>query len=205
MKKNRNRTEILLIGGSAGSIGVLLNMLPHLDKTLSFPVVIVLHRKAGNENTLNTLLEAYSSLPVIEAYDKLAMYPGCVYLAPADYHLLFEDKEQIIIDLSEKINYSRPSIDVTFRSAAHIFRENTTALLLSGANNDGVEGMLSVARYGGIVLLQDPDTAEVSYMPRQALLNVKADEILKPGNMARFFNQLNTKNGDEQQQNNTRI
>lgn len=197
MKKKRKRTELLVIGGSAGSISVVLTVLPDLDKQLSFPVVIVLHRKAGSESRLSSLLEANSSLPVTEAYDKLAIRPGFVYLAPADYHLLFEDKKLVTMDMSEKVNYSRPSIDVTFQSAALVFRENIAALLLSGANNDGVGGMHAVARYGGIVLLQDPGTAGMSYMPEQALLSVKADEILKPENMARFFNQLSTKEYDE--------
>lgn len=187
------QTEILLIGGSAGSINVLIKMLPDLDKDLTFPIVIVLHRKTGNERILEELLRSYSSLPVVEAYDKLDIQRSCIYLAPADYHLLFEDKEQLIVDLSEKINYSRPSIDVTFQSAANIFKANTTALLLSGANNDGIAGMHCVLRYGGAVLLQDPDTAKVSYMPKQVLLHMQVHKILKPENMAHFINQLNTK------------
>ncbi|HMR83982.1 MAG TPA: chemotaxis protein CheB [Niabella sp.] len=193
MKNYYKQTGILLIGGSAGSIHVLLKVLPYLDTALSFPIVIVLHRKAGSENVLEELLRAYSSLPVVEAYDKLNIRRSCIYLAPPDYHLLFEDREHVIVDLSEKVNYSRPSIDVTFRSAAYIFKTGTTALLLSGANNDGVEGMRSVVRYGGTILLQDPDTAEVKYMPRQVLLGMQVHEILKPENMASFINQLNTK------------
>ncbi|GAB3432544.1 chemotaxis protein CheB [Niabella aquatica] len=193
MTKNYNQTEILMIGGSAGSISVLLKLLPYLDKELPFPVVIVLHRKAGNEGILQELLSAYSSLPVIEAYDKLNISRSRIYLAPADYHLLFEDKTEVVLDLSEKVNYSRPSIDVSFRSAAYIFKANTTALLLSGANNDGVEGLGYVAGYGGTVLLQDPRTAEVDYMPKQVLLHMKVHQILTPENMAHFINQLNTK------------
>lgn len=193
MAKPFIQTEILLIGGSAGSIGVLLKILPHLHTALPFPIVIVLHRKPGNESVLEELLRSYSSLPVVEAYDKLDIQGSCIYLAPADYHLLFEDKTQVIVDLSEKINYSRPSIDVAFRSAAYIFKANTTALLLSGANNDGVEGMNCVARCGGTLLLQDPGTAEVDYMPKQVLLRMEVHKILKPEHMAHFINQLNTK------------
>jgi two-component system chemotaxis response regulator CheB len=193
MKNYYKQTGILLIGGSAGSIHVLLKMLPNLDKELSFPIIIVLHRKAGSESILEELLRAYTNLPVIEAYDKLKIHHSCIYLAPPDYHLLFEDKEHVIMDLSEKVNYSRPSIDVTFRSAAYIFKTGTTALLLSGANNDGVEGMRSVIRYGGTILLQDPDTAEVNYMPKQVLLGMQVHEILRPEDMASFINQLNSK------------
>ncbi len=187
----KKQTEILLIGGSAGSISVLLKMLPDLRRDLSFPVVIVLHRKAGNESGLELLLNTHSNLPIMEAYDKINIRPGTVYLAPADYHLLFEDKEQIGLDFSEKVNYSRPSIDVAFQSAARVFKANTAALLLSGANNDGLKGMECVAQYGGMLLLQDPATAEVAFMPKQVLFRMNVQQILQPENMARFMNQLN--------------
>ncbi|MCH5598261.1 chemotaxis protein CheB [Niabella ginsengisoli] len=188
--QDRNKTEILLIGGSAGSISVLLEILPHLNNQLSFPIVIVLHRKAYRESTMDTLLGFYSVLPVNEAYDKMALQKSCIYIAPADYHLLFENKEQIALDVSEKINYSRPSIDITFQSAAQVFKEHTTALLLSGANNDGMEGMRFIADHGGTVLVQDPNTAEFDYMPKQSIKNTDVNEVLKPKNMADFINHL---------------
>jgi len=190
---NKASTEILLIGGSAGSISVLLEMIPQLDKNLSFPIIIVLHRKAHPESNLSDLLKFHSSLPMAEAEDKMLLQPGNIYLAPADYHLLLENKLLVALDSSEKVNYSRPSIDVSFQSAAVIFKQHTTALLLSGANADGMEGLLTIAHYGGTVLVQDPASAEFGYMPKQTLLNLEADAILKPAQMASFINRLHKK------------
>ncbi|WP_114792504.1 chemotaxis protein CheB [Niabella yanshanensis] len=190
---NKASTEILLIGGSAGSISVLLEIIPYLDKALSFPVIIILHRKAHPESNLSDLLKFHSSLPVAEVEDKTSLSPGYIYLAPADYHLLLETKSLAALDSSEKVNYSRPSIDVSFQSAAVIFKQHTTALLLSGANADGMEGLLTIASYGGTVLVQDPVSAEFGYMPRQTLLNLEADAVLKPAQMATFINGLHKK------------
>ncbi len=191
--KNRKATEILLIGGSAGSISVLLEVLPHLNDHLSFPIMVIVHRQAHPESILEGLLAFRSRLPVEEAYDKMILKASRIYLVPADYHLLFEDKQMVSLDYSEKVNYSRPSIDVTFQSAAQIFMGHTTALLLSGANADGLEGLRCIAQQQGDVLVQDPDTAEIAYMPQQALLNLQVDAVLKPREMASFINQLSTK------------
>jgi|SRR5690606_7657209 len=189
---NRKATEILLIGGSAGSISVLLKVLPHLNDHLSFPIMVVVHRKAYPESILEGLLGFSSRLPVEEAYDKMTMKASSIYVVPADYHLLFENKQVVSLDCSEKVNYSRPSIDVTFQSAAQIFMEHTVALLLSGANTDGLEGLRCIGQQQGTVLVQDPDTAEIAYMPQQALLNLRVDAVLKPEEMASFINQLST-------------
>ncbi|MCH5719686.1 chemotaxis protein CheB [Niabella hibiscisoli] len=186
-------TEILLIGGSAGSISVLLEIIPQLDKELSFPVIIILHRKAHPESNLSELLQFHSSLPLFEVEDKMILNNGCIYLAPADYHLLLENKGQIALDSSEKINYSRPSIDVSFQSAAVLFKQHTAGLLLSGANADGMEGLRCIEQYKGLVLVQDPVSAEFGYMPKQTLLNLEADAVLKPAQMAFFINRLNKK------------
>ncbi|WP_346238395.1 chemotaxis protein CheB [Niabella insulamsoli] len=185
------KTGIFLIGGSAGSISVLLEILPQLRNDLSFPVVVVLHRKAYHESAMDTLLGFYSKIPVYEAHDKMLLKNGRIYLAPADYHLLFETKQQISLDVSEKVNYSRPSIDVTFQSAAKKFQQETTALLLSGANQDGTDGLQFISNCGGRVLVQDPDTAEFDFMPKQTLLSLNVNKILKPGEMASFINHLN--------------
>src|SRR6476661_4202191 len=139
VKEQKN--QVFLIGGSAGSLKILLEVLPHLDKNLKFPIVIILHRKRSMDSPLSDLLKVRSGLEIIEAEEKQKLMPGIIYLAPPDYHLLIEKDLSFSLDFSEKLNYSRPSIDVTFISASQVYNENTTALLLSGANADGVEGL----------------------------------------------------------------
>jgi len=187
---NQIKTDLVVIGGSAGSLQVILETIKNLTVDLDFPIVLVLHRKAQAENILTKLLQQFAPIQVIEIEDKTEIQDNIIYIVPSDYHLLFEDKHKVSLDSSEKTNYSRPSIDVTFKSAAEIFGDAVVAVLLSGANADGVEGLKYIKQNGGKVWIQDPETAEVDYMPRQALNNVDYDLIIRKGDLARQINNL---------------
>ncbi len=190
MQMNSTKTELIVIGGSAGSLQVIIEMIKKLDEDLRFPILLVVHRKAQTTNILQTLLQQFSAVEVIEIEDKTDIRNNKIYIAPADYHLLFEDKKTMSLDSSEKMNYSRPSIDVTFRSAAEIFGENMIGILLSGANADGVEGLSYIKKNRGKVWIQDPETAEVDYMPKHAVEEIDYDLIINSGNLANYINQL---------------
>ncbi|TCD11703.1 chemotaxis protein CheB [Pedobacter frigidisoli] len=185
------KCSALVIGGSAGSLDVLLEIFPSLKAEIAFPIIVVIHRKASNESLLTDLLKSRTSLQVSEADEKVFLKPGNVYVAPADYHLLIEDDQSISLDYSEKVNYSRPSIDVTFQSAAEVFRAELVCILLSGSNADGMEGLKNVNNFGGCVVIQNPSTAIMPYMPQQAVLNVKPHITLNSYDMAGFINKLN--------------
>lgn len=185
-----NPGKLLLIGGSAGSIEVILNALTGIRETLSFPIVIVLHRKSSSDSALSELFATRTKIPVKEASDKENIRAGHIYVAPADYHLLFEKDHTFSLDFSEKVNFSRPSIDVSFESAADAYGSGLTCLLLSGANADGVEGLRAVKENNGFLAVQNPELAESPFMPQNALLKNDIDLVLDPGAMAGFINQL---------------
>lgn len=184
------RCEALIIGGSAGSLEVLLKILPELDPALPFPVIIVLHRMPGKDSILTSLLAAKTLLHVKEVDEKEKMKPGTIYIAPPNYHLLFERNRTFSLDASEKVNFSRPSLDVSFESAADVFGKKLAGLLLSGANSDGTAGLKTIAKKGGKVLVQEPHTAVVSYMPAHALEQVATDAVLTPDLMPAYINSL---------------
>lgn len=184
------KAELVIIGGSAGSLKVILEMIKKLNDKIAVPVLLVLHRKAHSTNILQALLQQLSPLEVVEIDDKTEIENNKIYITPADYHLLFEDKKIMSLDSSEKMNYSRPSIDVTFKSAAEIYGEHLIGVLLSGANADGVEGLSYIKKNRGKVWIQDPETAEVDYMPRHAIEAVPYDKIIKPENLSEYINQL---------------
>ena len=192
MEKNKriDYCDAMIIGGSAGSLEVLLEMLPNIDIPLPFPIIIVSHRKSGNDNVLTSLFENRTKLNVLEIEEKQPILPGNIYLAPSDYHLLFESDYTFSLDHSERVNYSRPSIDVAFQSAAEIYKERLTAILLSGANIDGVAGLKKIKQFGGLVCIQNPESAVVPYMPAQAALAMEIDHILEQKDIAHFINQL---------------
>lgn len=182
--------NVILIGGSAGSLDVLLQVLPELGTLNAIAMVIVLHRRNSDDRVLEELLRMKSGLTVVEIEDKTPLLPGHVYVAPADYHLLFETNSTFSLDVSEKIHYSRPSIDVAFESAAEVCGEKLVAILLSGANSDGTDGLLSVKRNGGVVIVQSPKTADVPFMPEFALRHVDADYTYTPAEMTAFIKVL---------------
>jgi two-component system, chemotaxis family, protein-glutamate methylesterase/glutaminase len=184
---------ILLIGGSAGSLEVLIKTLPLLRPVCSFSIIIVVHRKNTDDSLLEDLLAAKTVLPVGESEDKAPLLPGYIYIAPADYHVLFEHNGEMALDVSEKVNYSRPSIDVSFQSAAETYGSGVTAILLSGANADGTDGLSAVQHAGGTIVVQQPDTAEMPYMPQYALNHLVPDALITPGNLADYINQLSAR------------
>lgn len=192
MAKNRVTVpgNVVLIGGSTGSIDVLLSLLPALRSPLPFALIITLHRKNTADSTLAELLATKTSIPLREVDDKDPLEPGHIYLAPADYHLLLEQDGTFSLDDSEKINFSRPSIDVTFESAADVYGSALVGILLSGANADGTRGLRAIKEAGGVTIVQQPETAQVAFMPQQALLGAPIDFVLDVAELTTFVNAL---------------
>ena len=183
--------KVLIIGGSAGSLDVLLKILPHLEIP-SFAIVIVLHRKHTDDTTLEELIAVKTIIPVKEVEDKLALEPGNIYIAPSDYHLLFEKNNLLSLDTSEKINYSRPSIDVAFESASDVYGKSLVGILLSGANADGTDGLIAIKNAGGTIIVQKPETADMPFMPNNAIEHTSPDYILEVEEILEFISRINS-------------
>ncbi|BAU54875.1 chemotaxis protein CheB [Mucilaginibacter gotjawali] len=178
MEENLIASKLIVIGGSAGSLQIILYILRHLQIDFAVPMVIVMHRSADNESTLVDVLSNACKLKVKEAEDKESILPGKIYVAPADYHLLIEKNRSFSLDGSEKVQFSRPSIDVTFQSAADAYGALLLGILLSGANNDGADGFADIRRAGGALIVQDPQNAIATAMPQSAINKGLADYIL---------------------------
>lgn len=178
---------LIVIGGSAGSLDVLLQLLPswHPDKHAA--ILIVLHRKAEAMSQLTELLNAKTGWTVQEARDKQPIMPGNIYIAPPDYHLLVESDHSCSLDYSEKINFSRPCIDATFETAGHAYGNRLICLLLSGANTDGTLGLQVARRFGAHIIIQDPATAITPYMPQHAINEMVPDAVLAPLDMIAYI------------------
>src|SRR6202044_2385913 len=145
--------KFLVIGGSAGSLQVVLSLLAAIGDDFPIPVLIVLHRNGGFESSLEDLFSTRTRLPIKEVEEKDPLHAGTIYLCPADYHVLLEKDHSFSLDYSERVHFSRPSIDVTFRSAADVFGPGLICLLLSGGNADGAEGMQYAKERGGLTVV----------------------------------------------------
>jgi len=169
--------EIVVIGLSLGGRHALEVVLPALPKDFPLPVALVQHRGSGSDATLVAHLQKHSALPVAEPEDKEVIRRGQLYLAPADYHLLVEGGH-FALSTEAPVWYARPSIDVLFESAAAAYGEAVIGVLLTGANQDGVQGLAAIKRSGGLAVVQDPKTAQVPEMAKAAIAAAAVDKIL---------------------------
>ena len=176
--------EIVVVGTSWGGLLALKELVGGLPGSFGLPVVVVQHRHRQSDNLLSSLLQDRTPLPVCEIEDKAPIAPGQVHVAPADYHLLIEDGH-FSLSTDEPVRYSRPSIDVTFESAADVYGQRTVGVVLTGANADGSLGLKRIADRGGLALVQLPQTAESPAMPAAAVKSVPKARVLTIDEIAR--------------------
>jgi len=187
---NVSKYRMVVIGGSAGSLDSILKIVAAVQEAVDVAFVVVVHRGKSGDSILADLLSSQTALVVKEVEDKEIILPGTIYIAPPDYHLLLENEYTFSLDASEKVNYSRPSIDVTFESAALVYGPALVGVLLSGANADGAVGLKTIADAGGFTIAQQPATAEVGYMPQQAINITKVSVILEGEDIGTFLRTL---------------
>lgn len=162
------RVDAVVVGGSAGAIDALGGLLGELPADFALPVVVVVHLPRQHPSLLAEAVAHRCRLPVHEAEDKAPLSAGVVHVAPPDYHLLIDAGPRCALSVEEPVNYSIPSIDVLFESAADVFGDRVAGVVLTGANDDGARGLAAIAAAGGPVFVQDPREASVPQMPEAA-------------------------------------
>jgi two-component system chemotaxis response regulator CheB len=170
--------DAVVIGTSAGGIDALSVILPALPPGLHPAVFVVLHLPRERPSLLVDIFAPKCSVPVREAEDKQPVERGVVYFAPPDYHLLVDTGPRIALSADDPVNFSRPSIDVLFESAADIYGERLLGIILTGASQDGAAGLEAVRRAGGATLVQQPSSAQVPMMIESALKRGPVDRVL---------------------------
>jgi two-component system chemotaxis response regulator CheB len=181
--------QLVVVGTSMGGLRALKVLLGDLPGDFPVPVVIVQHRSADSPSTLGAHMQEYTALPVSEVEDKEMIQPGRVYLAPADYHILV-DVGAFALSTEAPVAYARPSIDVLFESAADVYAEGVVGIILTGASQDGAQGLAKIKQRGGIALVQAPETAECPVMPAAALEATPVDQVLPLAEIGPFLAQL---------------
>jgi two-component system, chemotaxis family, protein-glutamate methylesterase/glutaminase len=169
--------DIVVVGTSWGGLSALRTLVGSLPGAMDLPVVCIQHRHRDSDTLLATLLQDHARRPVCEVEDKMPIERARVYIAPADYHLLV-DRGSFTLSVDDAVRYSRPSIDVTFESAADAYGRAVIGVVLTGANADGAAGLRRIVARGGLGLVQSPLTAESPTMPQAAIAAVPSAQVL---------------------------
>src|SRR5436190_5457005 len=164
--------DIIVVGGSAGALEAACDILRGLPGDLPASVFVVQH--IGSHSELADVLQRCGTIKVATASDGEPVSPGKVYVAPGDKHLMLEDGK-VRVSRGPRENRHRPSVDVLFRTAARVYRSRVIGVVLSGALDDGAAGVFAVKQRGGVVVVQDPDSALFASMPKNALRAARAD------------------------------
>jgi two-component system chemotaxis response regulator CheB len=179
--------DAIVIGASAGGLYVMIRILKLLPAGFNKPVIVVQHRSRDERSLLEEVLQQKCKVTIKQADEKELIQPGTVYFAPPDYHLLIENDRSFSLSFDAPVNYSRPSIDVLFETAADVFKERLLAIILTGANKDGSNGIKKIAVMGGTTIAQSPGTADYPEMPRAAISTGYVQHVLDPEAIGQFL------------------
>jgi len=182
--------EAIVIGVSSGGMNALKFIFSKLPVDFRIPIIIVQHMSARSDSEWIKLLNDKSNLAIKEADEKEKVESGHVYIAPANYHLLIENDKTFSLTIDERVNFARPSIDVLFESAAEAYKNKLIGIVLTGSNNDGAKGIKRIKESGGMVIIQDPETAESPNMPASAINVIQPDYILSLEKIIEFLIKL---------------
>ena len=187
--------EAIVIGVSAGGMNALGTVLPRLPDDFALPIIVVQHMDPNSRDYLSDHLDRKCNIQVKEAEDKESVMDGVAYIAPANYHLLVEEDRTLSLSVDDLVNYSRPSIDVMFETAADVYEKKLVGVVLTGANSDGSKGLAKIKALGGLAVVQDPATAHVDYMPKAAIASTRVDHILPLDDIASLLMKLSNSSG----------
>ncbi len=179
--------KAVIIGGSAGSFQVVTKIVSSLPANYPLPVILCLHRLKHVRSGFVEALSIKSAMPIVEPCDKEPIKSGKIYLAPANYHVYIELGNRFALSTEDAVNHSRPSIDLSFFSAAYNYKRKLVGVILSGANKDGALGLKSVKDNGGLTIVQDPAECQVPTMTLASINATNVDHVFSTKRIIDFL------------------
>lgn len=190
--KRESEIAAIAIGASAGGVDALLKILGGLPANYRLPIFVVLHIRDDRESRLAAVFEQHVQIPVRQARDKEEIEDGVLYFAGPGYHLSVEQDHSFSLSGEDPVHYSRPAIDILMSSAADVYGSTLAGFLLTGANQDGAEGLANIRQAGGLTVVQDPAEALIAIMPQAAIDRHQPDLILPLHDMHTLLIKLGT-------------
>ena len=179
--------KAIIIGGSAGSFQIVTKIIASLPANYPLPVILCLHRLKHVRSGFVEALSIKAQMPILEPNDKDSIKSGRIYLAPANYHLYIELGNKFALSTEDSVNHSRPSIDLSFFSAAYNYKRKLVGVILSGANKDGAMGLKSVKDNGGLTIVQDPNECQVPTMTLASMNATNVDYVFSTTRIIDFL------------------
>jgi two-component system, chemotaxis family, protein-glutamate methylesterase/glutaminase len=192
MQKQANYLAVVM-GASSGGLHALCTILSDIPQDYSIPIIIVQHRAKDERDLLETVLQQKCVIRIKQADEKESIVAGCVYVAPPNYHLMVEADKTFSLSIDASVQYSRPSIDVLFESAAQVYKDKLVGIILTGSNDDGASGIRSIYQVGGFTIAQHPKEARDSAMPVASIRTGAVKTILLLKEIQGFLNQVGEK------------
>jgi two-component system, chemotaxis family, protein-glutamate methylesterase/glutaminase len=189
-RPTRRSVDVVVVGGSAGALDALAQVLGALPPAFRLPIALVIHLPRDGSSALAQVLGRCCPLPVREAHDKEPLSPGTVHVAPPGYHLLVDVGPALALSVDAPVHFSIPSIDVLFESAASTCGARVAGIVLSGASGDGAAGLAAICAAGGVAAVQDPAEATVATMPAAALARCPRAIVLPAAELHRLLVRL---------------
>jgi two-component system chemotaxis response regulator CheB len=174
----RTRFRIIAITASAGGVQALSTVLSGLPADFSVPIVVVQHLDPNHRSLLPDILERRCALRIKQAAEGDVIEPSTAYIAPPDQHLLVNGDGTLSLSHSDLVHFVRPSADLLFESVAATYAEHAIGVVLTGTGSDGTMGVRAMDKMGGLIIVQDPETADFAGMPSAAVSTGAADEVL---------------------------
>lgn len=187
MVQLEKRYEAIVIGTSAGGFLALSTLLEKLPQDYTIPIIVVQHRAKDSRDLFEDVLQRKCKIAIKQADEKEKINSKTVYIAPPDYHLLIEMDKTFSLSSESPVQFSRPSIDVLFESAAYVYKDKLIGIILTGANNDGAIGIVTIKKLGGVTIAQDPAEAQYSLMTQASIDTDSVNHIWRLSEIRNFL------------------
>ncbi|MCX6303607.1 MAG: hypothetical protein NT040_01435 [Bacteroidetes bacterium] len=211
--RETKKIKAIALGGSAGSLDKIMSIMAKLPPR-DISVFIVQHILENEPNYLGEILERSTGFRVVPIVGNSTVLPNCVYIAPPAHHMTVE-KGKIRLSTEAKMNYARPSIQVTFESLAREYGDGLIAVMLCGYGDDGNKAFELLREKGATTIIEDPQDCDARELVMNAwktgLIDYKFPlpelssylaRIIEPetlnideNDLKRFFNGLNDNYG----------